>query len=84
MVCDLASLVAAIEAHLEAHPQAADSAEGVARWWLGGNAASAREVERALVSLVRSQRVRRVTLADGSSLYSGAGSGEGCPGAPLS
>jgi len=82
-VCDLVSLMAAIEAHLESHPQAADSAEGVARWWLGGIAASASEVERALFSLVQRQRVRRVTLPDGTSLYGGAVGGKrgGRPGA---
>ncbi len=67
--------MAAIEAHLESHPQAADSAEGVTLWWLGGIAVSAQEVERALLSLVRHGRVRCVRLADGTSLYSRAGGG---------
>lgn len=76
-MCDLVSLIAAIEAHLESHAQAADSAEGVALWWLGGMAASAQEVERALLSLVQRRVVRCVTLADGTSLYSSAGGGNG-------
>lgn len=76
-VCDHVSLMAAIEAHLESHPQAADSAEGVATWWLGGMAASAPEVERALASLVQRQRVRCVRLADGTCLYSSASGGSG-------
>ena len=76
-MCDLVSLMAAIEAHLESHPQAADSAEGVARWWLGGLTASAQQVECALASLVQRQRLRCVTLADGTSLYGSAGAGGG-------
>lgn len=76
-MCDLACLVAAIETHLEAHPQAADSAEGVARWWLGGASRSTESVERALTALVHDGRVRCVTLADGTSLYCSASSGGG-------
>ena len=66
-------LVDAIAAHLAAHPQAADSAEGVTRWWLGaaGLVASVDQVERALATLVAMQRMRQVRLADGSTLYSG-------------
>lgn len=65
-------LVQAIEAHLAAHPHAADTAAGVARWWLGvrGIHATAGDVETALTDLVARQRLRRATLADGSVLYS--------------
>jgi len=65
--------IRAIEAHLASHPLAADSAEGVARWWLAahGVVASTSEVERALATLVRRRRVRRVQLADGNTLYCG-------------
>ena len=31
---DTGTLIEAIEAHLAAHPLAADSAEGVTNWWL--------------------------------------------------
>lgn len=70
---DTPALIAAIEAHLAAHPWAADSAEGVARWWLrsGGVDASAVEVEPVLALLVRRRRLRQVQFADGSTLYSG-------------
>jgi hypothetical protein len=70
---DTGALIAAIEAHLAAHPAAADSAEGVASWWLGaqGLAATARDVEAALAALVRQRRLRRVQLADGNTLYCG-------------
>lgn len=78
------SLEAAIERHLRAHPQAADSAEGVARWWLdnAGSLASLGEVERALHRLVRRRLVRRVTLADGTQLYCGQGAPRGGGSAP--
>ena len=76
-VRDLAKLTAAIEGHLESHPQAADSVEGVALWWLGGMAASAQEVECALEGLVQRRRMRCVTLADGTSLYSRASGSAG-------
>jgi hypothetical protein len=70
---DTGALIAAIEAHLAAYPAAADSAEGVASWWLGSTrlAATASDVEAALAALVRLRRLRRVQLADGNTLYCG-------------
>lgn len=70
---DTGKLSQAIEAYLATHPLAADSAEGVARWWLApsGAKASAADVEPALEALVRRGRLRCVTLADGNKLYSG-------------
>jgi len=70
---DTGKLIEAIEAHLATHPLAADSAEGVARWWLAGHGvvASPRDVELALATLVRQRRLRRVRLADGNTLYCG-------------
>jgi hypothetical protein len=64
---------AAILAHLAANPTAADSAEGVARWWLGDRAGAAGvdEVQAALEALVREGRMRRMKLADGNWLYCG-------------
>ena len=72
---DTGTLIEAIEAHLATHPLAADSAEGVTNWWLAkhGVVASLQEVEMALAALVRQGRVRRVRLADGNTLYCGAG-----------
>lgn len=59
-----------ILAYLDAHPQAKDSAAGVARWWLpAGAQASVAEVEAVLERLVDRRRLRRVQLADGSVLY---------------
>lgn len=69
----LSPLIEAIEAHLASHPQAADSAAGVACWWLApqGVGAPLPQVEAALALLVQRQRLRRVRLADGSTLYGG-------------
>ena len=68
------ALIEAIEAHLAAHPVAADSAEGVVRWWLAsrGVVASPEEVVLALAALVHQGRLRLVKLADGNTLYCGA------------
>lgn len=70
---DTGALIAAIEAHLAVHPAAADSAQGVASWWVGaqGLATTTSDVEAALAALVRLRRLRRVQLADGNTLYCG-------------
>jgi len=62
----------AIEEHLANYPQAADSAAGVARWWLTsrGLVATAAEVEHVLAEMVRRHSLRCVRLADGTVLYS--------------
>jgi hypothetical protein len=63
---------AAIEEHLAVYPQAADSAAGVARWWLAprGIAATAAEVEQVLAEMTQRHHLRCVRLADGTVLYS--------------
>lgn len=73
------ALIQAIEAHLLAHPQAADSAEGVARWWLAGQgvAVTPAQLEVALALLVQHKRLRRVQLADGNTLYCGSANRDG-------
>lgn len=62
----------AIEEHLAQYPQAADSADGVARWWLTprGVNAGVHEVEHVLAEMVHEHRLRCVRLADGTVLYS--------------
>jgi hypothetical protein len=62
----------AILDHLESHPHAADTAEGVARWWLGGQggASTLPKVETALRQLVARRVMREEKLADGTTLYS--------------
>lgn len=71
---DAADLAAALLlAYLQGHPHAADSLEGVARWWLGDDGRfSPAEVERALERLVAAGHLRREVLADGRTLYAAA------------
>jgi hypothetical protein len=66
------AIAAAILAHLQAHPLAADSADGVARWWLGPahSNVTVEQVERALELLVSRRALRRLSLMDGTILYS--------------
>ena len=68
--CD-ETVVGAIVAYLHAHPLAADSADGVRRWWLGapGRVVGLHEVESALDVLVGRSVLRRLPLADGTVLY---------------
>lgn len=64
-------LVCEIERYLAAHPQASDSLEGVARWWLGVNnpGTSRQAVGMALAELVRRGALAERTMADGSTLF---------------
>jgi hypothetical protein len=68
------AVAAAILVHLQTHPLAADSAEGVARWWLGPAHAgvTVAQVERALHRLVACHAMRVLRLMDGTFLYSQA------------
>lgn len=70
------AIAQAILHHLQAHPLAADSVEGVARWWLGPAFANAsvEQVEQALDLLVSRDALRRLGLLDGSILYAQASS----------
>ena len=70
----LEAIAAAILAHLAAHPFAADSADGVARWWLGASFANvpSGQVQQALDLLVERGALRRLKLMDGTFLYSQA------------
>lgn len=63
----------ALLAYLAQHPQAADSLAGVARWWVGDDAAySVAEIRGALDRLVDSGALRRERLADGTEWYASA------------
>ena len=65
------AVAAAIMNYLCAHPMAADSADGVQRWWIGERFAglSLEEVESALDRLVERYLLRRLRLMDGTELY---------------
>ena len=58
--------------HLRRHPRAADSAAGVAGWWLAPERAGAalEQVESALDLLVSRGVLQRLPLTDGGVLYS--------------
>lgn len=56
-----------ILSHLRAHPGAADTAAGIAQWWLDG--APLAEVRAVLDELVAAGEVRCIGLVDGTTLY---------------
>lgn len=57
--------------YLATHPGAADSIEGIRRWWLPAQLAAVRsaDVEAALQRLVRAGVLSRRELPDGRVLY---------------
>lgn len=57
--------------YLHDHPDAADSLEGIAAWWLPSMTYSATSdaVQEALAQLVEAHRIARIDLADGRTLY---------------
>lgn len=65
------SLCLGILSYLRDHPEAADSPEGIAQWWLPAPAytATLEAVHEALALLVADQRIARIDLADGRTLY---------------
>ena len=67
------TLAHGIECYLEQHPNAADSLEGIQRWWLARHryAEDALKVERALEWLIAKGIVARRILPDGKAVYSG-------------
>ena len=58
--------------YMETHPNAADTAEGIAMWWLENNVhdLDIKQVEAALNNLVSQGLIRRRQLKDGHVLYS--------------
>jgi hypothetical protein len=64
--------------YLHAHPDAADSAEGVRHWWLTHENAKVAltVVEAALGRLISQGVVRMRVLADGTRIYSGRVKGQ--------
>ncbi len=67
-----ARITAELRAYVALHPHAADTLQGVARWWLSvelGLEAAPGEIEVALVELEREGHVERRKLPDGTTLY---------------
>jgi DNA-binding MarR family transcriptional regulator len=59
--------------YLARHPDAADTAEGIQRWWLAdGGAYAPADVEHALERLARGGAVTRRRLPDDRVLYAAA------------
>lgn len=67
----LSEVVDAILRYLQAHPNAVDSAEGIAKWWLpAGWCVDVHTVEAALTRMQRQGLVRCRVNADRHVLYS--------------
>jgi len=64
-------LAQTIRDYLSTHPNAADTLEGVATWWLSGSTDKhwLAHVERAMEQLVRQGEVARQILRDGTVIY---------------
>ncbi|MGA7981304.1 MAG: hypothetical protein WCA32_13920 [Chromatiaceae bacterium] len=64
-------LATAIEAYLSAHPAAADSAQGIADWWVleTGLNASVSDVRKALELLMQEGVVEVQVMVDGRKVY---------------
>lgn len=58
-----------IEAYIAAHPDAADTLDGVGRWWLGGALLLPAAVRDALDALVREGRLVQANALDGAVRY---------------
>lgn len=71
---NLSRVTRAIEHYFACHPDAADSAEGIARWWLAGEGvrASQDEVAAALEILVQCELVTARRMPDGRLIYAWA------------
>ncbi len=65
------ALAETIRDYLNKHPNAADTLEGVATWWLSGNADAQwlSDVRCAMERLIERGNVARYTLRDGTVIY---------------
>jgi hypothetical protein len=67
------AIAAEVLGYLTRHPDAADTAEGIQRWWLiEGGVYAPSDVEHALERLARDGAVVRRGLPDGRVLYAAA------------
>jgi hypothetical protein len=67
-----------IDRYLTRRPQAADTPDGILKWWLGAESPkrSLRDVQLALDYLVARGRLRTSTRPDETIIYRGAGAPE--------
>lgn len=63
-----------IERYITEHPRAADTPDGIRRWWVAPQryGESLADVQSALGYLVERGRLARITVADGTVIYAGA------------
>lgn len=75
---EIAQVAQDIERYLVLHPNAADTLEGIARWWLQRQRFidSLERVNDALEVLIRRGMVKKITSADGNKIYRCSFSGE--------
>ena len=68
---DVEELVSRLQAYLDAHPKAADTLEGISRWWLGASATriSPDDVLQALQELQRRGVIEVHTVPGGAKVY---------------
>lgn len=71
---DIGEIADQINRYLESHPDAADSSDGILRWWIARQRLedSIGKVEQALALLLRKGLVRKRIMIDGQVLYVGA------------
>jgi hypothetical protein len=65
----VARIISELREYIAAHAHAADTLQGVSRWWLSGRAATPTEIEEALAALVADGTLDRRELPDGSVLH---------------
>jgi hypothetical protein len=68
-----AAVLSTIRRHCAAHPNAADTVDGVHRWWLAGLACPLDDVRAALEHLVATGELDRRTLVDGTEIFFAVG-----------
>ena len=71
---DVVQLENSILRYIEEHPNAADTVDGIAAWWLNEKltADELHQVQQALDNLLNSRRMRVRKSADGHAYYSKA------------
>jgi hypothetical protein len=74
-IADPSALAQGILHYLREHPEAADSLEGIASWWLPPSTyfVTMETVQMALDQMVAENQIARIDLADGRTLYQSAG-----------